>query len=210
MMVRLFRQQRHAGHEGEGSRKVGKGEAAGDGVACFVMVPIGQILQRLDTLGFAQRFDHDWLPLLAGGRPAYARSMAEAAPLCQAAPDAAAIEAMARDTLARMPEPFAAHLAEVVLLVEDYADDETLAALGIEDPIELTGIYHGRPVGEKSAFDSGAMPDRIHLYRLPILWEWIETGMRLDELVHHVVVHEVGHHFGLSDDDMHALEDGAA
>ncbi|HTG38787.1 metallopeptidase family protein [Sphingomonas sp.] len=135
--------------------------------------------------------------------------MAEPAPICQVAPDAAAIEAMARNTLARIPSPFDEHLAGVVLIVEDVADDETLAALGIEDPIELTGIYHGRPVGEKSAFDSGAMPDRIHLYRLPILWEWIETDVRLDDLVHHVVVHEVGHHFGLSDDDMHALEDAA-
>jgi predicted Zn-dependent protease with MMP-like domain len=135
--------------------------------------------------------------------------MAEPGASCQAAPDAAAIEGMARAALARIPAPFAQHLAGVVLLVEDVADDETLAALGIEDPIELTGIYHGRPIGEKSSFDSGAMPDRIHLYRLPILWEWIETGVRLDDLVHHVVVHEVGHHFGLSDDDMHALEDAA-
>jgi predicted Zn-dependent protease with MMP-like domain len=135
--------------------------------------------------------------------------MADADPLCQAAPDAAAIERLARATLARIPAPFAEHLAGVVLIVEDVADDETLADLGIDDPIELTGIYHGRPIGEKSAFDSGAMPDRIHLYRLPILWEWIETGVRLDDLVHHVVVHEVGHHFGLSDDDMHALEAAA-
>jgi predicted Zn-dependent protease with MMP-like domain len=132
--------------------------------------------------------------------------MADADPLCQAAPDAAAIERLARASLARIPPPFAEHLAGVVLIVEDFADDETLADLGIEEPIELTGIYHGRPIGEKSAFDSGAMPDRIHLYRLPILWEWIETGVRLDDLVHHVVVHEVGHHFGLSDEDMHALE----
>ncbi len=132
--------------------------------------------------------------------------MAEPAPACQAAPDAAAIERLAQATLDRIPAPFAAHLENVVLIVEDYADDETLDDLGIEDPIELTGIYHGRPIGEKSAFDTAAMPDRIHLYRLPILWEWIETGVTLDALVHHVVVHEVGHHFGLSDEDMHALE----
>ncbi|UUL81606.1 metallopeptidase family protein [Sphingomonas qomolangmaensis] len=135
--------------------------------------------------------------------------MAETTAICQAAPDAAAIEAMARAALARIPSPFAEHLADVVLLIEDYADDETLAALGIDEPIDLTGIYHGRPIGEKSSFESGALPDRIHLYRLPILWEWIETGVALDALVHHVVVHEVGHHFGLSDDDMHALEDAA-
>lgn len=125
------------------------------------------------------------------------------------APDAAAIEAMARAALARIPEPFAGYLGDVVLIVEEFADDATLDALGIEDPFDLSGLYHGRPMGEKSAFDSGAMPDRIHLYRRPILDEWCDTGLPLAELVNHVVVHEVGHHFGLSDDDMHALEDSA-
>ncbi len=125
------------------------------------------------------------------------------------APDAARIEALARAALARIPEPFAAHLADVVLIVEEFADDETLDALGIEDPFDLTGLYHGRPIGEKSAFDSGALPDRIHLYRRPILDEWVDSGVTLEALVSHVVVHEVGHHFGLSDDDMHALEDSA-
>jgi predicted Zn-dependent protease with MMP-like domain len=125
------------------------------------------------------------------------------------APSADQIEAIARETLAKLPERFAAHLGDVVLLVEEWADEETLSQLGIEDAIELTGLYHGRPVGEKSAFDTGAMPDSIHLYRQPILAEWCETGVSLRDLVHHVVIHEVGHHFGLSDDDMHALEDAA-
>ncbi|RDE04521.1 metallopeptidase family protein [Sphingomonas aracearum] len=122
------------------------------------------------------------------------------------APDAATIEAMAREALAGLPAPFGAHLGAVVLLVEEFADEDTLDALGIEDPFELTGLYHGRPVGEKSSFDSGAPPDRIHLYRRAILDEWVDTGVDLRALVHHIVVHEVGHHFGLSDDDMHRLE----
>ena len=125
------------------------------------------------------------------------------------APDAALIERLARDALARIPEPFQSHLADVVLIVEDFADDETLAALGIEDPFDLSGLYHGRPVGEKSSMESGALPDRIHLYRRAILDEWADTGVKLSDLVTHIVVHEVGHHFGLSDDDMHALEDAA-
>lgn len=125
------------------------------------------------------------------------------------APTAAEIEALARATLARIPEPFAGHLAGVVLLVEEWADDETLDSLGIEDPYDLTGIYHGRPIGEKSSFESGALPDRIHLYRRAILDEWVANGDDLATLVHHIVIHEVGHHFGLSDDDMHALEDQA-
>ena len=125
------------------------------------------------------------------------------------APDAAAIETIARATIARLPAAFAAHLGDIVLLVEEFADDETLAALGIEHPLDLTGLYHGRPVGEKSSMESGALPDRIHLYRRAILDEWVETGVRLDDLVAHVTIHEIGHHFGLSDDDMHALEDAA-
>jgi len=125
------------------------------------------------------------------------------------APDSGRIEAIARATLAGLPAPFAGHLKGVVLIVEDVADEETLDALGIDHPLDLSGLYHGRPVGEKSSMESGALPDRIHLYRRAILEEWIETGVDLDALVRHVVIHEVGHHFGLSDADMHALEDEA-
>jgi predicted Zn-dependent protease with MMP-like domain len=126
------------------------------------------------------------------------------------APDAGRIEDIARDTIARLPHAFAQHLGDIVLFVEEEADDETLAALGLEHPLELTGLYHGRPLGEKSSMDSAAMPDSIHLYRQAILAEWVETGVRLDDLVRHVTIHEIGHHFGLSDDDMHALEEAAA
>ena len=122
------------------------------------------------------------------------------------APSAAEIEDFARAALARIPAPFAAHLAGVVLIVEEWADDETLDALAIEDPYDLTGLYAGRLIGEKSSMESGALPDRIHLYRRAILDEWAANGDDLETLVHHIVVHEVGHHFGLSDDDMHALE----
>lgn len=122
------------------------------------------------------------------------------------APTAAEIEALAREVLQRMPAPFAAHLANIVLVVEEFADEETLAELEIEDPFGLTGLYHGQPVGEKGSTQSGATPDRIHLYRRPILDEWCDTGDTLKALITHVVVHEVGHHFGLSDKDMHALE----
>ncbi len=126
------------------------------------------------------------------------------------APSLDAIERYARRVIERLPAAFRAHLGDVVLLVEEEADAETLTSLGIDHPLDLSGVYHGRPVGEKSAFDSGGMPDRIHLYRQAILAEWCETGVCLDDLVAHVTIHEIGHHFGLSDADMHALEDGAA
>ena len=125
------------------------------------------------------------------------------------APDAATIERLARQALARLPEAFRAHLGDVVLRVEEFADDAVLDELGIEDPFELTGLYSGRPVGKKSSSDSGALPDMIHLYRRPLLDEWVDTGVTLEALVTHVLVHEVGHHFGLSDADMHALEEAA-
>lgn len=125
------------------------------------------------------------------------------------APSADDIERMARAAMDALPEMFRAELGDVVLRVEEYADDETLAALGIEHPLDLSGLYHGRPVGEKSSMDSGALPDMITLYRRAILEEWIETRVDLQALVTHVLVHEVGHHFGLSDDDMHRLEQEA-
>ena len=123
------------------------------------------------------------------------------------APTEAEIEALARLAMARLPEAFRAHLESLVLLVEDFADEETLAGLGIDDPFELTGLYEGVPVGEKSMGDSGALPDRIRLFRGAILDEWIARGDEtLEHLVAHVLVHEVGHHFGLTDADIEALE----
>jgi predicted Zn-dependent protease with MMP-like domain len=120
------------------------------------------------------------------------------------------IEAIARRTLAALPEPFASHLGAVVLLIEDFADDDTLQAMGIDDPFDLTGIYEGIPIGEKSVEQSAAMPDRIRLFRRPILDEWADGEDTLEHLVAHVLIHEVGHHFGLSDDAMHDLEDSVA
>ncbi len=118
------------------------------------------------------------------------------------------IDALARAALDKLPAEFRAHLGEVLVRVEDFADEETLKALGIEDPFELTGIYEGVPLGEKSISASGVLPDRIRLFREPILDEWIARGDEtLEHLVAHVLVHEVGHHFGLSDAAMHALEE---
>lgn len=119
------------------------------------------------------------------------------------------IEAIARAALAALPKPFAAKLADVVLQVEDFADDELLDELGIEHPLDLTGVYEGVPLHERSVDLSGTMPDRIRLFRRAILDEWIEGGEELEHLVRHVLIHEAGHHFGFSDDDMHALEEQA-
>jgi len=125
------------------------------------------------------------------------------------APDAAAIERLADAAIAALPEPFRRHLDGVVLRIEEFAEDEVLEQLGIEDPFELTGLYSGRPIGEQSSMLSGELPAMIHLYRRPLLDEWAETGVSLEALITHVIVHEAGHHFGLSDEDMHAIEDAA-
>lgn len=126
------------------------------------------------------------------------------------APTADEIEALARAALAGLPDAFSGHLGDVLLSVEEFADDATLDALGIADPFELTGLYEGVPLGEKHSAPSGTMPDRIRLFRAPILDEWIARGDEtLEHLVAHVLIHEVGHHFGLSDADIDALEAAA-
>ena len=125
------------------------------------------------------------------------------------APDAATIERLAEQAIAALPETFRRHLDGVVLRIDDFADDEVLDGFGLEDPFQLSGLYTGRPVGEQSSMMSGELPAMIHLYRRPLLDEWAETGVSLEELVTHVIVHEVGHHFGFSDEEMHAIEDAA-
>ena len=122
-------------------------------------------------------------------------------------PSAQEIEAIARRALDALPRPFAASLGDVVLRVEDFADKATLREMGIADPFELTGLYEGVPLTERSVEQSGTLPDLVRLFRRPILDEWADGDDSLEHLVAHVVIHEIGHHFGLSDEDMHALEE---
>lgn len=122
------------------------------------------------------------------------------------APGLDAIERLAREALARIPEPFARHLTDVLLQVEDWPSRALLDDMGIADPYDLTGLYEGSPVGAKSVEDFAFLPDRILLFRRPLLDEWAETGVSLADLVNHIIVHEVGHHFGLSDEQMEVIE----
>jgi len=120
------------------------------------------------------------------------------------------IAAIARATLDALPAPFAASLGDIVLQVDDFADDATLRSLGIDDPFDLTGLYEGIPLPERSVEQWGTLPERIRLFRRAILDEWATRDETLEHLVAHVLIHEVGHHFGLSDGDIHALEDSVA
>jgi predicted Zn-dependent protease with MMP-like domain len=124
-------------------------------------------------------------------------------------PDAAEIERLAEAAIAAMPEQFRRHLANVVLRIEDFADEETLKALDIDNEFDLTGLYSGRSLDKQDSWVSGELPPMIHLYRRPLLDEWAETGVSLEALITHVIVHEVGHHFGYSDAQMHAIEEQA-
>jgi len=125
-----------------------------------------------------------------------------------AAPGSEDLETMARAALRALPPRFRVHLDDVVVRIEEFATREQLASVGLDDQWELSGLYEGRPLSERSIWDAGEMPAIVTLFRQPLLHEWRTTGVELDELVTHVVVHEIGHHFGFTDDTMHRLEDG--
>jgi predicted Zn-dependent protease with MMP-like domain len=118
--------------------------------------------------------------------------------------------ALAQRALEALPDDFRHRVGDVVLRVDDFATDAVLDDLGIEDPFELTGLYQGVDLGHRSVLDANPMASMVFLYRRPILDEWTERGdVTLGELISHVLVHEIGHHFGLSDDDIHRIEDDA-
>ncbi len=123
-----------------------------------------------------------------------------------AAPNAADIEAIAARAYATIPAELRDHVAGVVIRIEEYPDEQTLADLGIEDPHDLLGLYHGVDLTQKSVADPQPQTDMIFLYRRPLLDYWIENNLVLGHLVRHVLIHEIGHHFGFSDDDMEAIE----
>ena len=111
-------------------------------------------------------------------------------------PSADAIEAVARRTLSRLASPFRESLGDIVLVVEEVTDPETAKSLGLRDPMQLSGLYQGVPLNLQSVSLSGTLPERVTLYRRPILAEWQSTRFSLEQIVSHVVIHEIGHHFG--------------
>ena len=121
-------------------------------------------------------------------------------------PSLAQIDALAQATIERLPPLFRDHLKSVLLRVEDFPDDEVMAAMELDSPFDILGLYSGRHVGLKGDVPTGALPDTIFLYRRPILDAWAESTDSLEDWVTHVLIHEVGHHFGLSDDDIDAIE----
>ena len=120
-------------------------------------------------------------------------------------------ERMALAAYERLPAVFRKLADEIDIRIADFATEDVLAEMGIPDRFGLLGLYTGVDVTRKSLFDLSPVQDTIHLYRQPILhfWRSDETSDSLEHIIEHVLVHEIGHHFGLSDDDMHALEDEA-
>jgi predicted Zn-dependent protease with MMP-like domain len=116
------------------------------------------------------------------------------------------IIALAEKAIAAIPTRFTEHARKLAIVVEEMADDATLDAMGMESGYDLTGLYRGTPMHLRSTSDAVGEPDMIVLFREPILLEWIETGENLAHLVNNVMVHELAHHFGFSDDDIAALE----
>jgi predicted Zn-dependent protease with MMP-like domain len=124
-----------------------------------------------------------------------------------AAPSLDDFAALADQAYAALPDEFREMVGDVVFQVVDFADEEVLEELGIEDAFELTGLYQGVSLAHRSVLDPSPSTAMIFLYRRPILDEWVERGdLSLGELVGHVLVHEIGHHFGLSDADIDAIE----
>ncbi|MDP1616695.1 metallopeptidase family protein [Phenylobacterium sp.] len=123
------------------------------------------------------------------------------------APSLDDMAALAEAAFARLPAAFRQMTGHVIFRVDDFPDEETLAALEIDDPFDLTGLYHGVDLAHRSVLDPAVHPSMVFLYRRPILDEWAARGdVTLEELVSHVLVHEIGHHFGLSDDQIDAIE----
>jgi predicted Zn-dependent protease with MMP-like domain len=121
-------------------------------------------------------------------------------------PTIADIETLAQRAIEEIPESLRSAAGGIVFHVVDFPDDETMEVMGLETPFDILGLYHGVDLLHKSNLDSSPEVDRVFLYRRPLLDYWRKTGEPLDRLVRHVVIHEIGHHFGFSDADMEALE----
>lgn len=126
------------------------------------------------------------------------------------APSLDLFERIASEAWNRLPAEFRKVCGDIVIRIEDFATDEALDSVEVEDPFELMGLYQGVSLDRKSTSDIPREPDMVFLYRRAILDYWAESGQEtLGEIITHVLVHEIGHHFGFSDEDMHRLEAAA-
>jgi predicted Zn-dependent protease with MMP-like domain len=201
-------------HEAEGFVEVSELELARDDVATRHFAPQKQFLQRCFPRRRIELFHEgssrytlpsprltDCKPTVAMGLSTMSRSDLEA-------PSLDDLEQLARSSFAELPLEFRALVGDIAFVVQDFPDDETVRELGLESEFELLGLFHGSSLAAREANRGAPEPTMILLYRRPILDYWVEHKETLGAIVRHVLVHEIGHHFGLSDDAMHAIEEG--
>jgi predicted Zn-dependent protease with MMP-like domain len=121
-------------------------------------------------------------------------------------PSLTELELVAEQELEHIPEELRRHIGTVVIRVEEFPDEETEGEMDLDSPFDLLGLYRGVPLPRRSVLDVRTLPDMIFLYRRPILDYWCETGQDFRAVVRHVLIHEIGHHFGFSDEDMDRIE----
>lgn len=119
------------------------------------------------------------------------------------------IESIAIDALAHLPQEFRALCGDIIIQIGDFPEDQIIEDMGLETPFDLLGLFEGRGTGERFSLQTGEGPNRITLYRRAILDYWAEHDETLGDIISHVLIHEIGHHFGLSDDDMENIESQA-
>ncbi len=124
-------------------------------------------------------------------------------------PSVEELDSIAREAFAAIPKQLRVHAKDVVIRVQDFPDDEVLDDLECDSPFDLLGLYQGVDLTRKSVSDPAQQPDMVYLYRRPILDYWCDSEEDLAHVIRHVLIHEIGHHFGYSDDDMEAIEEAA-
>jgi len=124
------------------------------------------------------------------------------------APSLAEVESLAIDAYAKLPDSFRAHTGNVAIVIADFPDEEIFEDMGLETPFDLLGLFEGRGLTQRFAIETGELANKVILYRRPILDYWAENDETLGDIISHVLIHEIGHHFGLSDDDMERIEAG--
>lgn len=122
------------------------------------------------------------------------------------APTISTFESLTQEAYSHLPDEFRTLASNLIIAIEDFPSDEVFDDMALETPFDLLGLFEGRGITERFTMETGEMPNRITLYRRPILDYWAENDETLGDIITHVLIHEIGHHFGLSDDDMERIE----
>ncbi len=211
MVVHLFCKQGRSGHEAEGLVEILEGEGFANGIAILALGPAFEGSKGHLALIVAKRFwsGHRHVSLVGGDHAMTSQEWYRR--FDQAPPSLKDFQRIGEEVLASLPPLFADPIQGVMIKVEEFPDAETEKLMELESPYDLLGLYHGVPVGYDEGF--GALRhnvDMIFLYRRPLLAYWCDTEDSLSAIIKNTLIHEIGHHFGLSDDDMDRIEFGGS